>query len=230
MNPEPATGPTISIYQRPIHVAGILQQAHASGLPVTESRESHADDSAGVTSGMTAAGEGTVSGAIAFVGTASVGLSGAVESTEDHTQVVGNRSSQQFEYSQAFYVYTVRRALIGRGLVKQVGSREAAETLKPGDFVEFYATFDPSQLHALLDILTPELISAMFYYRKRSEGVAGFSAYSDYDSQMRYAAANDIEARTQADLAQVVARAIRVDFRSEGLASTSGVSDLELTW
>jgi hypothetical protein len=212
--PEPIT-PTISIYQNPDHVAGIVQQAHNKGLLKTENWEQQNESTTGTTGSTGAGADVSVKATVPGVGGASFGLSGGLDQGDSTGRMLGSRSSQNYEFSQAYYLYHVRQILQDRGQLKTVGSRTAADSLAPGDFVEFQATFQPNELGALLDILTPELISAATYYKFRREGVAKFDGYDSFEEVKRFSFANDVTSRVHADLALAIAQAARVDFRSE---------------
>lgn len=125
-----------------------------------------------------------------------------------------SRVTQNFAYSQAYYLYLVRSALTDRSQLKSLSTSADATGLGVGDFVEFSATFRANEMTALLDILTPDLIAEITYYRTRSDGVEKFDAYQDFQALQIFAEKNEIKARMQADLAREVARAVRVDFRA----------------
>lgn len=209
------TAPTISIYQNPDHVAGILQQAYGTGLLTAEIREQQNESTTGTTGSRKGEADASAKAKLPGVGEVALGLSGGLDQAKTNGQLLGSLTSQNFEFSQASHLYHVRRVLQDRGQLKKVGSRTEARDLIPGDFVEFQATFQPNELGALLDILTPEMISAATYYKFRREGVQKFDGYDDFQAVQRFSFTNDVAARMHADLALAIAKAVRVDFRSE---------------
>ena len=66
--------------------------------------------------------------------------------------------SHRGKFTQPYFLHMVRTALKGRQLIRRPRGRSSAARLRPGDFVEFTATFTPNQASALLDVLTPELV------------------------------------------------------------------------
>lgn len=208
------TPPTVSIYQNPDHVSGILQQAYNTGLLTGEQRD-HEDQSSQSTSDSRQGDAGakagvTVPGIVEFGFNLDGGLSHATTVGQDATA----RSSQNFIYSQAFYLYHVRRALIARQQLKHVTDVTDSQTLESGDFVEFQASFKPNELSAILDILTPDMIRAAVYYKYHHDGVELFSGFDTFDEVQRFSFELKEKANANADLASAIASAVRVDFRS----------------
>lgn len=73
-----------------------------------------------------------------------------------------------------------------------------------------------NEIIALLDILTPELLAEIARARVRSEGLAGFDAFAgDFDGLQTFLKKNAAKAEMQSELAHAIAKAVRVDFRSE---------------
>ena len=207
--------PTISIYQNPDHVAGILQQVYGQPLVEAEQRENTTDSTSTKQKERILRGDAKGRGGVPIIGAAEAGLGGSL--SRSLTEAGGSTSKviQNFAYSQAYYLYLVRGALTERGQLKPVQKAEDASSLEVGDFVEFSATFRANEMTALLDILTPDLISEITYYSVRSEGVKRFDAFDDIEQVRVFAEKNEAKARMQAELARAVARAVRVDFRAE---------------
>ena len=207
--------PTIAIYQNPDHVAGILQQLYFSPLLTDESRE----HDAGQTSTEKKENKGHAGGkADAKVPLlADLGLDVAGDRTRANESALNDsvKTVQNFRYSQAHYLHLVRQELGRRDLVRSVGNARQAESISVGDFVEFQASFRPNALHALLDILTPNLIAAITEYRVKAEGTANFP--DDWDIENIRASTEELFTRAQikAEIARAVTEAVRIDFRAE---------------
>jgi hypothetical protein len=207
--------PTISIYQNPDHVAGILQQVYGQPLVEGEQREQTAESSKSKQRSREVSGDAKARGGVPVIGAAEAGLGGQLARSLDEAQGSVSKVIQNFTYSQAYYLYLVRGALTARGQLKSLNNSNDARDLEVGDFVEFSATFRANEMTALLDILTPDLIAELTYFATRSEGVKKFDAYDNFEALKIFSEKNEIKARMQADLAREVARAVRVDFRAE---------------
>lgn len=207
--------PTISIYQNPDHVAGILQQLHVAPLITGESREHGGSASEGNTRGTTAGAGANAGARVPFLG--ALGLNAETERVwaNESGLTNSNRTVQNFTYSQAYYLYVVRAALQERNLLRLVASAEDAKDLGSGDFVEFQATFRPNELHALLDILTPDLIAAITNYQVKNVGIKAFPNYETIDELKVFSETLHANAANKSDLARAIAEATRVDFRAE---------------
>lgn len=207
--------PTISIYQNPDHVAGILQQVYGQPLVEGEQREQTTETTASKQKDRTLTGDAKGRGGVPIIGAAEAGFGGQMSRSLGEAQGSASRITQNFAYSQAYYLYLVRGALTERCQLKPLTTADDASTLGVGDFVEFSATFRANEMTALLDILTPDLISEITYFGARSDGVKMFDAYDDFEGLKLFAEKNEIKARLRAELAREVARAVRVDFRAE---------------
>lgn len=207
--------PTVSIYQNADHVAGILQQVHQSPLLTSERRETEGRRGRSSTSDFGIDGGTDVTGGIPFIGKARARLRAKRSRSSSSDHLSASRSSQDFVYSQAYYLDLVKNALDEAQLIKTVKTQADAQLLKSGDFVEYEATFRANELTSLLDILTPELIAAITYYSVRNEGIKRFEAFDDFEALKRFSLQNTEKADIHADLARAIATAVRVDFRSE---------------
>lgn len=208
--------PTISIYQNPDHVAGILQQIHSQPLVLSESRESGVDASTSISTDRGGDAGIRAGASVPGVGDASLHVGGKGGRTTDTGEIASTRSVLNFEFSQAYYLYEVRNALRSHGDLKCIVGASDASGLQSGDFVEFQATFRPNEINALLDILSPDLVAAIAEAQVRHEGVQGFDAFvDDYEGLKVFTQKIAAKAEMRADIARAVARAVRVDFRSE---------------
>lgn len=208
--------PTVSIYQNPDHVAGILQQIFVAPLVVTETREGGDETSESEASARQGGGGVKGSASLPLVGKIDANVTGQGSRNAESGSVSTNRLSRNYEYSQAYYLYVVRNALRERGQLKNITCAKDTTGLQPGDFVEYQATFRANEMSALLDILTPDLIAAITYHHYRAEGIKKFDAYiGDHEGMKIYAEKTMVQAQIKSDLARAVAVAVRVDFRSE---------------
>lgn len=205
---------TMSIYQNPDHVAGILQQAHRAPLVTDESREAVEGRTAATETHRTGKASLDVGATIPAFGRAGVTAGGDRGSQTEEGTSADTRSVQNFIYSQAFYLDVVKQSLRARGNIRRVSSIEDAADLRSGDFVEYQARFRPNQMNALLDIMTPDLVAAITFYQSRTEGIRLFDAYSDFEALKVFSLKNETQSQLRSDLARSIAEAIRIDFRS----------------
>lgn len=214
--PDRRDMPTISIYQNPDHVAGILQQAYGAGLLTEGTNETHQDRSSSTKRGGGGGGEvGAGFGAPMLVG-ARAKVSGDYRRDSTTEDGSGSKAAQNFVYSQAYYFYEVRKVLRDRGAITVVGSREDAQSLTSGDFVEYQATFQPNEIHALLDIFTPDLVAAISEHQVKDAALKGADdeVWSNSDKRQAFLQQTSERVKMRSDLARVVSEAVRVDFRS----------------
>ncbi len=230
---SPMTPATISIYQNPDHVAGLLQQMYVAPLVTSESREQGQDETSAHKDDRTRHGALKGGADVPFLGSIGADLSGDRTRTTDTGHTANWRTTRNYEYSQAYYLYLVRNGLTERGLLKTITSADAATRLKSGDFVEYQATFRPNELNALLDILTPDLIAAIAHHQVRSEGIRLFEGYrGNHEGLKVFAEQNLAKAETHATIARAVAEAVKVDFRAEKTREfygTIGTGNQEVT-
>lgn len=221
--------PTIAVYQNPDHVVGILQQLHVAPLVTGETREHGSGDSSGDKTEATGRSGGKAGVSVPLIGEVGFDASGDLARIRESGLTTSTKTTQNFTYSQAYYLFVVRDALRRRGLVRTIVSAADAADLSSGDFVEFQATFKPNALHALLDILTPDLISAITHHKVKSEGLALFSGYSDIDELRIFSEGLHLKAQIRADIARAMAEAVRVDFRAEKTREFYGAISSDVT-
>lgn len=207
--------PTVSIYQNPDHVAGILQQVFVAPLIVTETHDQGSDATQAENVDRQAGGELKATASLPLVGKIDADLTGQRTRNTETGSVSTTRLSRNYEYSQAYYLYVIRNTLRERGQLKTVTVGEDATSLEAGDFVEYEATFRPNEISALLDILTPDLIAAITHHHYRAESIKLFDAYAgNYEALKVFNEKNAAQAQNNSELARAVAEAVRVDFRS----------------
>lgn len=207
--------PTVAIYQNPDHVAGILQQIYAAPLVVDETRERGSDESASRGSEWEARGGVKAGFAAPFVGKINADAGGGYSHNSQKEIASNVKVVQNFAYSQAYYLFLVRDALRERGWLHNVTSYAEARDLSVGDFVEFAANFRPNALHALLDILTPELIGRIVEYVAKKEGFDSWPDNVSIEQLTAFAERTNFDARARSEVARAIAAAARVDFRAE---------------
>lgn len=213
---ETAISATISIYQNPDHVAGLLQQMYVAPLVTSESHEQGEDRTSAEKDGGVKRGGLKGAGSVPFLGSIEADLGGERTRLAESGAAANTRLTRNYEYSQAYYLYILRNALLERQLLKTVSSSADAQGLRSGDFVEYQATFRPNELNALLDILTPDLIAAITHHQVRQEGIRLFSAYEgDHEGLKVFAEQNLAKAQANSDIAKAIALAVKADFRAE---------------
>jgi hypothetical protein len=135
---------------------------------------------------------------------------------KERSALAATKSTQNFVYSQSYYLYRVRNELRSSEQLKYIDSPLDAAELRSGDFVEYQATFRPNEVNTVLDILTPELVGEITRYKIKQEGLLIFEADDlDFDRRTRLIEQNHAKAENMAGLARAIAGAVRADFRSE---------------
>lgn len=226
----PRVRPTVSIYQNPEHVAGILQQLHVSPLLVDESREQGSTETTSEKAETKGRAGVKADARLPGVGGLSVDVSGDRGATLDDGLKAESKTVQKFTYSQAYYLFEVRNALWRRSQVRTVSGVREAEQIEVGDFVEFQATFRPNALHSILDIVTQELVGKIVDQRVRLHGIATAPEFDDFEKYRIYLDKFDVKAKAAADVARAAVDAVRVDFRAEKTREFYGeIGDSEVT-
>ncbi len=205
--------PTIAIYQDASYVEGILQQANRA--LITELAE--ADDARSTeTTKSGEAGGGELGADVKLPGVGGIKASAkfTADDGSEFEGVAGRQTTRNFRYTTAYYLHHVRQDLRAAGLLKGVTATADVENLKIGDFVEFQASFKPDELIALMDVFNPSLIGAITQWIRRRQLIPQI-AEAENDEQ-RQSLVIEYQTRPDADaeLAKVVAEAVRVDFRS----------------
>lgn len=208
---------TISIYQNGEQVAGLLQQIHRQPLITAGTAESSDQQSSTSSTKRTARGDAKLTMRVPIPSTPAAEVGGGFgrDGSVDAQQAVSNRSTQNFVYSQAYYLALVRDALVQDGLVRTVDGAADLDEVAAGDFVEYTANFKANELGALLDILTPEVIGRIVHGRRMRTGIAKIANWSDLDEVRAHMLRIQTEADGDADLATKVTEAVQADFRTE---------------
>lgn len=214
VNSKKLSAPTVSIYQHPDHVAGILQQVFGQPLITDESLEG--TDQTTRSTGFQGTSDATVEGkgSVPFLGEigAKIGLRASIDATRN--LVAGNRLTRNYLYSQAYYLAVVKEALEKSNLIRRIASKDDSVSLKPGTIVEFEAAFEPNQISAVLDILTPDLIAEITRYSKKRKAVETFQGWDSFEQVQAHALEVETVANAQGDVARAIAEAVKSDFRT----------------
>lgn len=206
--------PTIAIYQQPDHVSGLLQQLYGQPLLLSETRESTGESE--TTSGSTGGGEGGAGGKarVPGLGEIEARISANFNATDGGRALQGQRTTSEYVFSQAYYLYLVRARLRQAGLIHTVSNADEAARLSTGDFVEYEASFRPDQLAAALDILRPGLV-AEITRRIRLHGWITSTDFDSHDDLLQKSAKFKETLDADISLSSAIAEAMRVDFRSD---------------
>ena len=205
--------PTVSIYQNPDYVEGILQQTYGQPLLTefaNETRSEHGD-SRDTTKGV----EGKVDVTVKFPGLFGGGATAEAdyENRLRRQQSTSSTASSHAHYTQPYYLHVVRSALRQTGLIHEVSGRGSAANLRPGEFVEFSASFEASQVSALLDIVTPDLVEQIVRREVFKKGMNSFEGGAlEKVQEFKLRLDGDIE--TWGAVARAATEAVRADFRS----------------
>lgn len=205
--------PTVTIYQNPDYVSGILQQLYREPLVTADTVENVT--SAERASGLTVDGDGDVSGQMGFF-TNKAKIAGKIAAAADRTTTdssSGKRTSRM-EYTQAYYLHIVREFLRESDQLQIVNSLREAQSLQVGDLVEYSATFTPDRMAVFLDVLTPELIAAIVARNIRNTAIKGID-WTDYDQRTSVLEKTRHQVQMETEFAHSVTEAVRTDFRSD---------------
>lgn len=213
--PDPERQPTISIYQNADYVASILQQLAHQPLVTDETREGSRDQTDGRETSLSVEGAGGASVKAPFAGSVDLELTGGAGSNKSKAIVTGDRTTQTFIYSQAYYLDVVRMMLERAKLLKRVNSFAEARSLKAGDFVEYRASFRSSEISAIFDVLTPDLIAEVARWQMRSSAIKKADGISDQQERADYIDSQGLQADARADLVRTIAGGVLADFRSD---------------
>jgi len=206
--------PTVTIYQNPDYVSGILQQLYRQPLVTGDTVEEGGSKEQSVTQNVE--GSGSIKGSVGWFGSGAevAGKLAAAAGNAAKDATSGKRTSI-WEYTQAYYLHIVRESLRGFGLLKPVNNLSEASALRVGDFVEYSAEFLPDQMAVFLDVLTPELVSAIVRHQVKQKALLAFDDWGNFDAREAYFERTNVRVQIQTELAEAVTRAVRTDFRSE---------------
>jgi hypothetical protein len=84
-----------------------------------------------------------------------------------------------------------------------------------GDFIEYQASFSPSELVTVMDVLTPDLVAQITAWLAKHKEIAGFDGYGSFEKVQIAALRMNEQAKANADLARDVAIGVQADFRQD---------------
>ncbi|GAA1579424.1 DUF6414 family protein [Kribbella karoonensis] len=207
--------PSISIYQNAGHVTGILQQLFEEGvLTATEWQKS--EEAADVLQRTTKLGASAEIGAdVPFLAKAAGTFTGSRDKQRTENDKQSNTLRQQYVYSHSYYLHLVLRTLREKGRIKTVTSGSDASELRPGDLIEFQASFRADEIGAILDIASPDFVGAIVERQVRGEMIKVFDQDLTFDQRQNLIEKYKAKAEMQRDFAKSITQAVRVDFRSD---------------
>ena len=205
--------PTISIYQDPSHIEGILQQLKG-GILTEASAMEDSRETDGKDTGSAGGGELSASVKLPTVGglKATGKLSGDSKIKTEVT--LGSQETKNYKFTSAYYLHVVRQELRSAGLLKNIETLEEAKGLEVGDFVEFQAEFRPDEIIALMDVFNPHLVAEITRWIRKRQITAEIGKSSNEEEQQAAIVRFQTLPDADAAIAQAAAEAVRVDFRS----------------
>lgn len=208
---------SLVIYQNSDFVAGLLQQLLDAGLPIQQILDSVNE----TINKQSVEGSGTTSGGLNLTipGT-SIGLkgdaAGNLTGTTGHDTRGESKYSQTFQFTQANYLHTVRQHLAAKSLISEITTPDSIENLQIGSFVEFSASFEPNEVNSILDLATPDLVSAIVKHQHKKKSISNFDFDSaGHEARQGFAHKLEIEAASKAEIAAATTTAVRQDFRND---------------
>lgn len=206
----------VSVYQNPDYVVGILQQMVQRGLLTVEEIERTHDAASAETSSKSARAETDAGANVGPLGRLSIAFGAEAARGRDASTSSGDVLRQRIEYSQAYYLYLVRRLLDSEDRILRLHGLGDARHVEIGSFVEYQAQFAADEAGAILDIATPEFAAAVARFVEHRRTIAGFdSIEGGFDGLQVHIAKRKFVEDSHAEFARAVASAIRVDFRSD---------------
>ncbi|WP_152977987.1 hypothetical protein [Curtobacterium sp. S6] len=207
--------PIATIYQNSDQVAGILQQIMQHPLLTEGSRELASEDGNDTAADGSASGKGEGRANLSLLGGFKINAEAKAGLSSNWTQTTGTASRQQFVYSQAYNLHLVRQSLRDKNQLISLDSREQAEAVQPGAFVEYTATFDPAELTLALDVISPELVETITRFTVKRDYLLRFPEEGGHEARVKHAEKMDIEAQAKGELARAITNAIKADTRQE---------------
>lgn len=205
--------PTVSIYQHPDHVSGILQQLSDGALLTAQRHESGRETTRNKSADVKGQAKGDGKAKFPLVGEASAALDATVAAALSTNDVSSVKSTIEYTYSQAGYLHRVRQVLEDSSQLNHVTSRDEAAKLRAGDIVEFEAKFSADKIPAILDMATPALVRAIIQ-KQEMDKVTRAIDWTDFGDQQRKTSEARMRIETQQELWVAVVDAIKSDFRS----------------
>lgn len=207
--------PTITIYQNPDHVDGLLQQAYHAPLITEENRERREENTDQFGSDGSGGGKVGAKGSVPGIGSIEAGISADFNKRRQQGRIDAGGTTSSWVYTRAYYLHLVRAYLRANNLLKTVTCRRDAEDLQVGDFVEYQATFTPNQVAALLDTATPELVAKVTRSIVQAKMIDGFDEWHDFEARQGHIAKIEQKLTAADEAARAITDAVHVDFRAD---------------
>lgn len=205
--------PTTAIYLNPDFIAGLLQEIFQTGLLESSESEAARSTSDSAVGAMSDSQTHVSESLIAMVN----GVGGETPVTVDAAGAGDSRdvTRSRYVFSQTYYLDRVRGVLRDQGLLRTVSGRLSAEGVGPGQFVEYTGRFTANEVNALLDIVSPELISSVTRFAYRRKAHLAMRDVEDFELLKVRREQHEHIAEDYAELGGAIGAAIRQDFRSE---------------
>lgn len=204
--------PTVSIYQNPEHIEGILQQLFERPVFTDHSTEERREQQDTVERQMRVKGKGAGELGVPRIARLNVDVDVEPNESKENRRSAGGTTLTRGKYTQPYYLHVVRGTLRTRKLIKPCSTLKAASRLRPGDFVEFTARFTPNQANALLDIATPELVEAIVRKRVHASGMKDFIP-GPPETIQKFSLELEAKQASWAAIARALTEAVMADFR-----------------
>ncbi|WP_420174866.1 DUF6414 family protein [Luteococcus sp. OSA5] len=205
--------PTVSIYQHPDYVSGILQQLSDGALLTIHRHESGSESTRKKSGDVKGQAKGDGKARVPFFGEATAALDATATAALASNDVSTVKSTIEYTYSQASYLHRVRQVLEERSLLHQITSADDAAALSAGDIVEFEAKFSADKIPAILDMATPAIVRAIVQ-KQEMDKVTRVIDWTDFEDQQSKTSEARLRIDTQQELWVAVVDAIKSDFRS----------------
>lgn len=207
---------SLVIYLNSEFVSGLVQQVFDIGLPIDEMRESIQANL--VQQVREAAGSIEAEGGLRTPFSHAKGRgSGSMKKTDGEDAKGENKNQQKFQYTQANFLHNVRKELHNKQLIRTITDVDSVKDLAIGSFVEFSASFEPNEINSILDLATPDLITAITKWLAKKDQREKFDHYYDlgHDELQKFLQKSNLEAEARAEIAAAATSAVRQDFRNE---------------
>lgn len=207
---------SLVIYLNSEFVSGLVQQVFDIGLPIDEMRESIQANL--VQQVREAAGSlDAEAGLRSPFGNVKGRGSGSMKKTDGEDAKGEHKNQQKFHYTQANFLHNVRKELHNKNLIRTITDTDSVDDLTVGSFVEFSASFEPNEINSVLDLATPDLVTAITKWLAKKDQRQKFDYYYGLgpDELKRFLEKSTLEAEARAELATAATNAVRQDFRNE---------------
>lgn len=208
---------SLVIYLNQEFVSGLFQQVFDIGLPIDEMRESIQANMVQQVREASGSVEAEGGFRLPFAGSAKARGAGSLKNTDGEDAKGEHTNQQKFQYTQANFLHNVRKQLHSKGIIRTITDTESVKDLPTGSFVEFSASFEPNEINSILDLATPELVTAVTKWLAKKDQRDKFDHYYDLGpvELKKFLQKSDLEAEARAEIAAAATSAVRQDFRNE---------------